>query len=276
MKNVFVVTISLLWVAPNLALANGSPWLPAPDSVSIALETVYQSGDEFYLGANKIELGGDLDQITYWLKLGYGLSENLALDARIGYSETDFEGSPTEESDIADSNIGVTWRFVDEFVASTPAPSLAFRIGATIAGDYDTGAIDSLGDGASGVEASFLAGRILNDYLAISTELGYRIRESDVPDEFFYGLNTYFIITPQWNFSLGYQAIEADGDLDIGTPEFTAEKFNQVDEDTATVTLGISFNPTQQLNLNTTFSQIVDGRNTLESKVASLSVGYSF
>ncbi len=271
-----ILTTSLLLASSSVVMAEGSPLLPAPGTSSLNLEAVYQTGDEFYLGSKKIDLGGDLDQTTYWLKLGYGLTDSIALDGRVGYSETDFEGSPTDQRDLADSNIGVTWRLVDEFISEDNLPSLAVRFGATIAGNYSTGAIDSLGDGAHSADLSFLAGRVLNDKIAVSAEVGYRVREGSVPEEIFYSASGYYFLNPVLSFSLSYQVVDSRGDLDIGTPEFTAERFNEVKEDNQRIALGFAYNINHQFSLTGGWANVVDGRNTLLSDTYSLSAGYAF
>ena len=74
-------------------------------------------------------------------------------------------------------------RLVDEVISD--APSLAVRVGGIIGGDYDTGYINSLGDGGNGYEISVIAGKFLGDRVGLSGELGYRDRDSDIPSEVF-------------------------------------------------------------------------------------------
>ena len=66
-------------------------------------------------------------------------------------------GDNESYSGLYDSNVAVTWRFVDELISN--APSVALRVGAIIAGAYDTGYINSLGDGGHGIETSLVIGR---------------------------------------------------------------------------------------------------------------------
>ena len=70
-------------------------------------------------------------------------------------------------SGLADVNLGVTWRFLDEALSDYALmPSVALRAGGIIAGDYQTGYINSLGDGGDGFEVSALAGKFFADRFA--------------------------------------------------------------------------------------------------------------
>ena len=107
----------LLLASPVMALAEGTPWLAIPGETSLQLSTVFQSTDAFRQNDDKNQLPADLDLDTIWLSLTHGISDNLAVDFRTGYAESDF--APVgEESGRTDTTLGLTWRFVDEFLSA--------------------------------------------------------------------------------------------------------------------------------------------------------------
>ena len=182
------------------AFADGvSPWLPAPGAGFVNLSYVSQNANQFYVQDNLRGTppqngvpdgkGPNLGQHTVWLSGMYGWSDSIAIDVRVGLARSYASAGPTGGRDnysgVTDSNIGVTWRVVDELV-NPSMPSVALRAGAIIEGSYAPGWINSIGDGASGLEVSALAGKYLSDWLAVSGEVGYRDRDEGVPADFFF------------------------------------------------------------------------------------------
>ena len=94
-------------------------------------------------------------------------------------------------------------------------PSIALRGGAIIEGSYTPGWINSIGDGASGLEISALAGKYLADWLAVSGEVGYRDRDEGVPADLFVNLSGGVLFE---NIGLGinYKLVDAQSGLQIG------------------------------------------------------------
>ena len=159
----------------------GSPWLPAPGAGNVSLSYTYQTADEYYRktsptsSVETVPLPDDLQQHTVLVDVEYGLFESVALDVRLGYAESYFQkhGTLREKSPggLGDVNFGVTYRLLDETIVENELlPSLALRAGAIIAGDYDTGSINSLGDGGEGFEISGLAGKFFADRFALLLE----------------------------------------------------------------------------------------------------------
>jgi len=279
-----IATYAILSLLPLSSLADGSPWLPIPHSGTVNLSYVFQTADEFYRAAQKSSTpagGQDIDQHTLWLNVNYGLSEEVALDLKMGYAKSEYVVDPPRSFDeslngLSDSSIGLTWRLVDEDISEIGLPSVAVRAAWIVAGDYETGSIHSIGDGANGVEGSLIVGKIFAERVALSGELGYRQRSQDVPNDVFFNLGAYFIVTPKLTGSLEYKLNNAVSGLDIGAPGFSPARFPELKEESEIIGVGVSYNATNTLNLGLNLATVIDGRNTNDTNAIGLSVAYAF
>ncbi|MDE0405578.1 MAG: hypothetical protein OXI53_09735 [Nitrospira sp.] len=285
----FVVTI--MTAVGSSAFADGvSPWLPAPGAGFINLSYVSQNANQFYVQDNLRGTppqnavpdgkGPNLGQHTVWLNGMYGLSDEIAIDFRVGAARSYASAGPTGGRDkyggVTDSNIGVTWRIVDELVKPS-LPSLALRGGVIIEGSYTPGYINSIGDGASGLEMSALAGKYLADWLAISGEVGYRVRDEDVPSDLFVNVSGG-VLFDNIGLSVNYKLVDAQSGLQIGVPPFTpgGRVFPRLEEDVQFLSGTVSLNVTEQTNVALSYGEVIDGRNTSKSKVFSVTMSYLF
>jgi hypothetical protein len=168
------------------ASAQGTPWIAEPGTGSVNLSFVNQDASEFYRQTTKTTgplgpTGAHLSQNTLWFGVNYAVTDAVAFDVQSAWAASSLPGavgpSGGEEgySGLFDSNVAVTWRFVDELI--TDAPSVALRVGAIIAGAYDTGYINSVGDGGNGIETSLIIGRF-GSAVGFSGEIGFRARTS--------------------------------------------------------------------------------------------------
>lgn len=267
---------SLLLASPLAAFADGSPWLLNPGDTNINLTYVDQEADEFYAGDNKGPTpGGDVSLKTTFLTINHGLTDNLAADLRIGFGESETAVAP-RESDFTDTTIGLTYRFHDEFISDDNLPSLAVRVAATIEGDYETNSISAIGDGASGLEASFIAGKLFGERFAVSGDLGYRYRSGDVDNEILFNLSGSVFITPALSATVAYHLIDSQADLDIGGPGFSPARFDEVEEDIESLELNLGYAFTPALSVNLGYAEVIDGKNTADNEVFIAGVSYSF
>ena len=115
-----------------------------------------------------------------WFGVNYAINDAVAIDVQSawgaklrGGAGVGPSGGQESYSGIFDSTVAVTWRIVDELISD--APSVAVRVGAIIPGGYDTGYINSLGDGGAGVETSLIVGKF-GGAAGVSAEIGYRNR----------------------------------------------------------------------------------------------------
>ncbi|GAA6154302.1 transporter [Pseudoteredinibacter isoporae] len=272
-----LILASMLMATPVTLLAEGSPWLLSPGETRVQLSYVSQEADRLFAGDNEVDIpgGGDLEQSTYWISLSHGINDDLEIDFRAGYSDTDIDGGSGQDG-ITDTTIGLTWRFHDEFLSESNAPSAAIRVAATIDGDYDTGAITAIGDGASGVEASIILGKAFTSQFAVSGDIGYRYRDSNVANEAFLNLAAYYAINDKLSTSIAYHKVDARDGLDIGGPGFTPSRFPEVEEDYDLYEIGINYTITSDLSFGVSYGSLFEGKNAPKSDVISASFGFTF
>ena len=274
--------IGLLGAAATSATADGTAWLPEPGSGYASLSLVHQSADEFYRADRLLPTpqSADLDQSTVWLNANYALADGWSVDVQTGWARSRFvtgPGIPATESGFSgrtDTSVGITRRLTDE--ATGPLPSTAIRLGGIAAGDYRTGEINALGDGGNGYEVSAIAGRFLaGARLGLSGELGYRSRDSGIPEETFANIVAYWLVSDVVTLGVDYRFVDSRDGFDIGGPGFTPARFPELEEDRESLGLRIYVN-VGSVGLSAFSSRVVDGRNTAGSHVFGLVVSRSF
>ena len=283
-----------IWIGPaaialctSSALAAGSPWLPAPGGGSVAVSYLSQSATEFYRSTAKVPTpggGAELAQKTLWVDGTYGLADAVALDFRVGQASSSFVTGPglppSQESisGLADLNLGVVWRVVDEIVQPS-APSVAIRAALIKAGNYDTGYINSLGDGGDGVEVSALVGKYISERVALAGEVGYRSRSSsdhDIPESVFARFFAGVIVGDRLGLSLSYEIDDSRSGIEIGGPGFSPSRFPELQEDIHLVGPTVSYTVSDRASIGATYAKVVEGRNTAVADVWSVSLSFSF
>ena len=256
-------------LAPSVAVhAEGTVWLPAPGATSLTVARVSQEADDFWHIVDgrmaHTPFGPGLDQTSTLFSGTYGISDALALDAQLGWSEASNKDSngphPTLDGRV-DTNVGLTWRFADELLGETP--SMAVRFGAILQGDYDTAYPTAIGDGADGFELSGIVGKVFADRVALSGEVGTRNRGSDVPRETFVSLDAHLIASSMLVLSAEYHLQRSDGDRDIHGPGFTRFVLPFVAEEFGRVSLGgsLSF---ERFDVSLRWYDVTDGRNAAD------------
>lgn len=266
------------------AFAGGSPWLPAPGGGSLTVSYVYQNATEYYRTTKRPTPGGhDLSQKTVWVEGTYGLNDALALDFRFGGAQSSFATGPglppsqASISGLADINAGVVWRAVDEIVSN--GPSIAFRAGVIVAGSYETGYINSLGDGGNGFEVSALIGKYLDNGFALSGEFGYRTRTSgdhDIPPNLFARLAAGVVVGSRLGLAFNYQMEDSTSGLEIGGPGFSPTVFPEVQEDFHIVGPSVSIAVSDRANIGASYGRVIAGRNTAASNIIGVSLNVVF
>ena len=277
-SRLLLLTISL---CTGAAAADGSPWLPEPQSGYVSMSLVHQSAGEFYRADQKRPTpgSGDLSQGTVWLNAAYALADGWSVDVQAGWAKSDFvigPGIPTDSasfSGVTDANVGITRRLLDE--ATGPVPSLAIRVGGIAAGNYRTGQINSLGDGGNGYEVSAIVGKFLGDSLGFTGEVGYRHRDNDIPAENFANFSGLWLMNNVVTLGVDYRLVDSQAGLDIGAPGFTPSKFPLLEEDYRSLGVRLFFN-LRNTGVNAFHARILDGRNTAASRVFGVAISRSF
>lgn len=270
-----------LWPA-MCAFADGSAWLNEPGSGYASVSVVSQVADEYYRGKIKRSTprGEDLAQNTVWLTANYAFGDSWAVDAQVGWARSEFVVGPMiptpmeNFSGIVDSSIGLTWRVNDELASELP--SVALRAGAIIAGNYDTGYINSLGDGGNGYELSIIVGEFVSNRVGLSAEFGYRSREAGIPDETFTNLTGVWLLGEKLSLGLDYKLVDARSGLDIGGEGFDPTRFPEVEEDSELVAGRLYYNASEALSFAVFHATVVGGRNAPASAVYGATISYSF
>lgn len=282
-----MIVLAAAAVSAPLALAAGSPWLPAPQGGNVAVSYVDQSATEFFRQESKVPTPGgghELAQQTVWVTGTWGISDAVALDFQLGRADSSYAVGPglppakADVSDMTDINVGLTWRVVDEIV-NPSMPSIALRAGLIRAGNYETGLINSIGDGGDGFELSAMAGKFLGDRFAVSGEIGYRDRDSDshdIPANWFYRFRAGVFLSNQVSLSLNYDIEDATEGLNIGVPPFSPARFPDLEEDIHLLGPAINFVVSDEVSITGSWAQVIDGRNTAVSDVYSFTLNYSF
>ena len=264
------------------ASAQHSVWLPGQDKLVVTPSYVYQTFDEFWMGKDKVDLGGDLWQHTAFLGFDYGITEDTAIDATVGWvwSETDaamLGAGPglrnLTDDGLTDTTFGIRQRFVDETDWNQWwLPSLALRVGGIIEGTYDENFPFSAGDGASGAEVSLLGGKTICPGFGLYGDVGYRYRDGDVPDDWF-GSSGLFV---SWKFialTAGYRFTHGLSGPDIGEPGFT---FPIVREISQNVEASLGFTDPGGRYYQLFAAYTIDGRNTGQRSIAGVSISLPF
>ncbi len=266
---------------PLSALAESdSPWLPIPGELAISVNQTEQSGDEAYIGSAKTPVSAITDgaaskfrRSTTNLRLGYGLSDAVALDASVGFGKV--RAGADNDSGRTDSVIGVNWRVLDEL--EQPAlPTLTLRAAAILKGSYDGGRLAALGNAENGFEVAAIVGKQLTTTLALWAEAGVQDRKGSVPKAVFYEIGARYRFAPGWSASLGYSDKKYDGNLDIGGPGFTPSRFQEAREERGVVKLGVGWAIASNQGLALNYARLTSGRNTVIDDAVGLSYTFAF
>jgi hypothetical protein len=258
----------------------GSPWLPIPGQVSLSVFDVEQSGDQAYIGSTKLPISGitgggakNYKRGTFGLRVDYGISDSLALDASLAYTSVKVGGADSS-SGLGDTTVGLRWRVMDEYEQPS-RPTLTLRAGAIIKGNYDGARLAAIGKGANGLEFSAILGKQLGKAFSVWGELGVQKRDSSVPTGTFVEIGTRWRFAPKWNASLAYSDKKFGGNLDIGGAGFSPARFQQVREERSVIKLGVGYAIGNNQSLGINFAKLVNGRNTVKDD-SILGIGYTY
>ena len=242
--------------------------------------------------------GANLAQNSIWFGANYAINDAVALDVQSAWARSFVAGgvgpSGGQESynGLFNSNVAVTWRIVDELVSD--APSVAVRVGAIMPGSYDTGYINSLGDGGAGVETSLIIGKF-GSAAGVSAEIGYRNRTStevnrqavggaaatvgekiDIPADVFLNLGLFIPAGNTLTVGVDYRMVNALSGIDIGGEGFSPSRFPALQEDAHIVGGRLLANVTDTVSVNGFFGQVVAGRNTAASRIIGFGTSFGF
>ena len=295
-----VMALVSLLVAPPV-FAQGTPWLAEPGTGTFSISYVNQNAKEFFRDTTKTQgpleaTNANLAQNTVWFGVNYAFTDTVAIDVQSAWARSFVaggvgpSGGAESYSGLYDSNIAITWRIVDELISN--APSVALRVGAIAAGGYETGYINSMGDGGNGIETSLIIGKF-GDAAGFSAEIGYRARTStevnpsavgasgsseqvDIPADMFLNVGLFIPVSGAVTIGADYQMVNAMSGIDIGGAGFSPSRFPGLEEDRHLVAGRLLANVSETVNLNVFFGQVVAGRNTAASRIVGFGLGFGF
>jgi len=256
-----------------------TPWLPSPGTTDLTFSFTNQTANALKAGTDTSPLPATLKQDTFGITLNYGISDSLALDANIGYAKSKFIQVPGLAPDgglsgATDSRLGLRFRLLDD-LASDPV-TLTFGAAAIIKGNYKTGALSAIGDGANALEISAGVGKSITSNFSVYGVVGYRDRSAPVPNETFFKVGANVNFTPQLFAGVQYQKVDARDGLDIGGPGFSPSRFPEVQEDYSLTSVTLGYRFTKNFNAAIQYGDKQGQRNTAVGKVYGLSLGASF
>ena len=277
--------IGLVLSVSAIASLGQSAWVPMAREIKATPGFSFSTFDEFWMKDTKIDNppnGKSLDQYTPYLSVEYGILPNLAVDGTVGYSFTDTDAFGGDSDDgLADTHIGVRYRLVDENNAPRSwMPTLTIRAGGIIAGTYDENLPFSAGDGAHGLEGSLLFGKAFSFGFGFYGDIGYRYRESPVPDDVFGTAGIFQQFGPV-TVSAGYRHVQGLSGLDIGGTGFnpaagSSHGFPALREINQIIESGVTFTDHSGRSYQFTIGGNIDGKNTGDKLILGFNATFPF
>ncbi len=273
-------SLILSLLAGTLGSLHGSDaYIPAPGTGNLHPIASVQWAKDFWFDDNPATLPGHLTQTTAGVDVEYGIAPNLAIDVSVGVSNVNYQGGPlggtvlTQDNilsrkGLTDTRFGLSWRMVDEFTSlNDAAPTLTLRVGGIIAGNYDTGFINAVSDGADGYEVGLKFGKVfIASSAGLYGDIAYRWLSSSTPDEWEASLGV-FKTSGALTYSAGLREKQSVGGIDILGPGFSLARFTDVREKNRTAEVGITWNRTEASTLSLGYARTLAGENTPKKNV---------
>ncbi len=184
------------------------------------------------------------------------------------------------EGGLNDTTIGIRQKLVDEFAYDDwYVPSLTLALRGIIAGGYnEDGFPTAPGDGAHGFEYSLLFGNLIGDSgFGFLGEVGMRLREGPVPNDFFVRSGVFQTILEVATISAEFKHEEALSGIDLGTPEFSPDRARELKQINDTFEFGLGVvEPTTDIYVGLFYGVAVNGRNSGKKDIWGLSLSSPF
>ena len=248
-------------------------WLPPAGELDISPSYTFQSFDEFWAGRDtKVKLPDSVNQHTAWVGFDYGITDRWAADASLGYTwvaSTEAFGGNAKDDGLADTSLGLRYLLAKEEDYECPfMPSIAIRGGVIIEGTYDENTPFSAGDGASGLEGSFLFTKTICPGFGLFGDIGYRARNHHVPDDLF-GFAGLYVQYRALTASFGYRHVQSLSGQDIGPDPFTFPELKEINQN---LELSMGFSDQGGRLYQIFYAHTIDGRNTGEKDIVGASI----
>lgn len=284
-----IAPLCLIGIAGPAQAGEFNPYLPAPGGGSVDFNYIHQNSRvirEDIGGKTRYRFWEELSQNSQILSANYGVTDKFAINARLGYAETDMkylgDTAISGKDGFSDTLIGFRYRLADEF-ANAP---ITVTVGASgiIRGLYSPTAIDSIGEQSSGAQLGVSFGKWVTPKLALTGEVGGRLRFAKVPEELFVSVGASYSFSNRvdgWISmthadSLGGIDILGPGFVSVGPPEDFNYNFQEVEEDTNVADIGGSVRVWKGMAVTGSYGRRFLGRNTLQGGFFRIGLSYNF
>jgi len=281
---------SLLFVAAALCHSSvhaQSAYTPPARTGSVTPSFSYQTFDNFYDSNEVVSLSSvginGIQQYTISIAAEYGITDDIAVDALLGWTWAEMNnpigpGDPTSIDGLNDTLLGARWRFLDEnkFDAWW-VPTLTIRAGATIAGSYRAGFINSPGNGASGAEYNLLFAKYYAPWdLGLYGSLSHKLYAENVPNKFEGSIGFYKGFNNGFNLFIGYRRVQSLSGINFDSPAFNTSRFQELREIADNVEYGVTYTDSGGRTYGLTFYNVLSGENTAQKFGLSASMNLPF
>jgi hypothetical protein len=285
MKRFLLLGVSFLSLVPAW-VSGQSAYTPDQGKLLVTPSYTYQTFDRFFNSKDSIKLRRfgieDIQQHAATVSAEYGITHDLAADVSLGYviAYTDgvlVPGDPKTIDGLNDTLIGLRYRILDETKIDNPwIPTVTARLGAILSGTYDSGFINSPGDGAFGIEPSLRTGRYYENLrLGYYGSTAFRIR-FDVPDELVGNVGIYTVLFDRLTLNFGYERLHSISGVNFDSPDFRLDRFRELRQESDTIKYGIGYFDGGGRSYNLNFGNVLNGKNVGESFIIDVSASIPF
>lgn len=139
----------------------------------------YSSFTKHLAGTRVVSSGGRVEQVQATVRADLRLTGSLTLDLGTGWGRV--RGPLGDDRGLLDSSLGLAWRFQQGGDGHPWRYGLAARAGLILAGSYEAGGPEALGDAANGGQVS-LGGQLRHaGGFGVDLEAGVRDKSEGVP-----------------------------------------------------------------------------------------------
>jgi len=262
----------------SLCVHAETPWNYAEGEQSISISFVDDRFDRVWEGETEAPIAQVLQQ-NVWLGYTIGITEDISLSAKTGYTKTSKSDISKTFEGFSDSSISLKYQLLNEFIDDSIA-SVSINITGILKGSYErafAGNPHAPGNKSNGGEISFQVGKFLKDDIAIYMDLGYKKLIDDVPDDILISTGIYYSLNKTLDFNLLYGVKRALDGTDIKDPStgFDPNFFHQTKENRNWIELSLSYTFIPANTINFGGAQVLSGQNTGKSRIFFIGYQYS-
>ncbi len=293
-----VVKISIYSVCLLFLVCLGSrfsfagPWTIPKGGLYLNYSTILTTFNTVRLYNDNTKSVGGSQFISNAASFYYGISDNLNIHAMIPYEVSqrrddtrasgDTRGSITK---LGDAKFGLKYRFLAEERGHPLSLALRGEWKKPLS-HYPENRLDSPGDRQDDYELRLLLGRYFDIFdisSYIDVEGGYRVRTGSTKDELFGYAEAGMLFGSKFSGRVFVDGVNAQGGLGLESPRFMSlmmgqgkPPFPRVGEDFIKAGFGVSFFPTDHIDIGAFWSTTVYYDNTSRDTHIGVSIGYKF